>query len=87
MKYEIFPPDANLRHIIKQYVVIYDVNSLNNMLFLPNGGNFLVFNRGVRGYSLLHNNEKYQIPEGYSVSIKTTKSKKSVLDLVNIPAM
>lgn len=87
MKYEIFPPDANLKNIIKHYVVVYDVNSLNNMLFLPNGGSFLVFNRGVRGYSILHNNEKYQIPEGYSVSIKTIKSKKSVLGLVNIPAI
>ncbi|QOP43486.1 helix-turn-helix transcriptional regulator [Sulfurimonas sediminis] len=85
MKYEVFLPDIKLSSIIKCYVVIYDFTLLSDMFFLPNGGNFIVFNRGITGYSLLHNNKKYKIPEGYSASIKTAKSKKSILNLESIP--
>jgi len=85
MKYEVFLPDIRLKNVIQCYVVIYDISLLNGMIFLPTGGNFIVFNRGISGYSVLHNNKKYQIPKGYSASIKTTKSIKTVLDLKNIP--
>lgn len=87
MKYKVISPDARLSEIIKYYIVVYDITLLSNMLFLPNGGNFIVFNRGISGYSLLHNGEKHEIPKGYSSSIKTTKSKKAVLDLDNIPTI
>jgi len=87
MKYEVISPDARLSEIIKYYIVVYDITLLSDILFLPNGGNFIIFNRGISGYSLLHNGEKHEIPKGYSASIKTTKSKKAVLDLDNIPTI
>jgi len=86
MKYEIFPPNLRLNGIVKRYIAVYDISILNEMLFLPNGNNFIIFNRGVNGYSILHNNEKYKIPECYCISIKTTKSKKAILNLDELPS-
>ena len=85
MKYEVFLPDLRLNDTVKRYIAVYDISIFNEMLFLPDGGNFMVFNRGLKGYSMLHNNKKYDLPESYSISIKTTKSKRAILDLQHIP--
>lgn len=83
MKYEAFLPDTRLRSIIKQYIIIYDTNILNKMLFLPNGGNFIIFNRGMTGHCEVLNKDRFEIPKGYSVSLKTNKSIKKCLQIVN----
>lgn len=79
MKYEIYPPVKNLEHIVKQYVVIHSLKDIEKLLFLPNGGNFIVFNRGMKGCSKLYSGETFDIPKTYSVGIKTNKVKKAIL--------
>lgn len=81
MKYDIYPPAKALMHIVKQYVVIHSFEGIENLLFLPNGGNFIVFNRGLKACSMLYSGETYTVPMNYSVSIKTNKVKKATLDL------
>lgn len=81
MKYEIFPPSKELEHIVKNYVVISSLENIDKVLFLPNGGNFIVFNRGIKADAKVFNSEEiYNIPKDYSVSIKTNKVKKIILD-------
>ena len=88
MKYEIYPPAKALAHIVKQYMVIHSLKDIEKLLFLPNGGNFIVFNRGMKACSELYSGETFDIPKNYSVSIKTNKVKKATLypdnDLENI---
>jgi len=83
MQYQIILPDTKLKSIVKQYLVINDLKFIEDMLFLPNGGNFIIFNRGFTGYAELYNGERFKIPSGYSVSIKTNKAKKTVFDIDN----
>nr|WP_321267130.1 hypothetical protein [uncultured Sulfurimonas sp.] len=81
MIYDIFPPAKNLKHIVKQYVVISSLEDVEKLLFLPNGCNFIVFNRGIEGYSKIYNEKhKFYIPKNYSVSMKTNRVKQLVLD-------
>ena len=47
MNYKIFPPSNELKDIVKQYVVFHSFENIENMLFLPNGGSFIIFNRDV----------------------------------------
>jgi len=84
MLYTIFFPTEKLQSIVKQYVVINSINEINNLLFLPNGCNFIVFNRGFEGYTELYNeNIKFHIPKNYSVSAKSNKVNKFVLSDAN----
>jgi len=81
MNYKIFSPSDELKGIVKQYVVFYSLEDIDKLLFLPNGGNFIIFNRGFNartqlfGESILHD-----IPKNYSISFKTNKVKKIILD-------
>jgi len=79
MKYEIYPSAKSLAHIVKHYVVIHSLKDIEKLLFLPNGGNFIVFNRGMKACSELYSGETFEIPKNYSVSIKTNKVKKATL--------
>lgn len=80
MIYSIFSPPKELEDIIKQYVVISSLEGMNSLLFLPNGCNFIVFNRGLKGHTKIYNEDKiFQIPKDYSVSIKNNKIKKFIL--------
>lgn len=81
MPYQVIAPDIKLKSIVKQYLVINDLAFIEGMVFLPNGGNFIVFNRGVSGYSQLHNGDNFEIPASYSMSIKTSKAKKVIFTL------
>jgi len=80
MIYKIFASLQELQDIVKQYVVINSLDGLESLLFLPNGCNFIVFNRGFEGYTKVHNeDEKYFMPRKYFVSMKTNKVKKFIL--------
>ncbi|MDF1877023.1 helix-turn-helix domain-containing protein [Sulfurimonas sp. SAG-AH-194-L11] len=81
MQYNVILPDEQLRGIIKHYVVIPDMAILDKVLFLPNAGNFLIFNRGADVYVKVHPDRIFDIPKGYSIGIKTTKAKKTFLSL------
>ena len=78
MQFKTYKPTEELSHIVRQYVVISNIEKIESMLFLPNGGNFLIFNRGIAGCMQLHTGEKYKIPQEYSVGIKMNKAKKPV---------
>lgn len=86
MIYSIFSPPKELDDIIKQYVVISSLEGMNSLLFLPNGCNFIVFNRGLKGHTKIYNEDKiFQIPKDYSVSIKNNKIKKFILSKQDEP--
>ena len=75
MQFKMYKPTKELSHIVRQYVVIYNIKKIESMLFLPNGGNFLIFNRGIVGCVELHTGEKYEIPQAYSIGMKINKAK------------
>ncbi|MEA2091829.1 MAG: GGDEF domain-containing protein [Campylobacterota bacterium] len=80
MVYNVFSPSNELQSIVKQYVVISSSDGIESLLFLPNGCNFIVFNRGVDGYTKIYNeDEKFPVPKNYSVSVKSNKVRKFVL--------
>ena len=80
MKYSVFSPPKELSDIVNQYVVITSFDGIDSLLFLPNGCNFIVFNRGFEGYTQIYNeNKKFSIPKNYSISIKNNKIKKFIL--------
>ncbi len=80
MQSRIIKPSIELSNIVNQYLVVTDIQTFNTMYCLPNGGNFLVFNQGLRAYSKLHTNEAYEVPQGLSASVKTDKAKRIVVD-------
>ena len=82
MKSRVIKPSIELSSIVKQYLIITDLHTFNTMYCLPNGGNFLIFNRGLKACSKLHTDDIYEIPQGLSASIKTDKAKKIVVDKV-----
>ncbi|WP_415397056.1 helix-turn-helix domain-containing protein [Sulfurimonas sp. CS5] len=80
MIYDIFSPSQKLESIVKQYVVINSLDGVENLLFLPNGCNFIVFNRGIKGYTKIYTEDNhFPIPTNYSISIKTNKVESFVL--------
>jgi AraC-like DNA-binding protein len=80
MIYSVFFPSLELQNIIRQYVVIDSFEGIERLLFLPNGGNFIVFNRGIEGCTQTYNAEKlFDIPKNYYISAKTNKVIKVVL--------
>jgi len=80
MIYNIFSPSQELQDTIKQYVVIDSLDGIDSLLFLPNGCNFIVFNRGFEGYTEVYNEGKqFPVPKNYSVSAKFNKVNKFVL--------
>lgn len=81
MQYNVILPDERLRGIVKHYVIIPDMAILDKILFLPNGGNFLIFNRGVEIYVKVHPDKIFDLPKGYSIGIKSTKARKTFLSL------
>lgn len=80
MIYNIFSPSRELETIVKQYIVINSLEGIDSLLFLPNGCNFIVFNRGFKGYSKVYNEDKeFPIPHNYSISAKSNKVNRFVL--------
>ncbi len=80
MIYNIFSPTQELETIVKQYLVINSLDGVDSLLFLPNGCNFIVFNRGFEGYTKIYNDDKeFPIPKNYSVSAKSNKVNRFVL--------
>ncbi|PHQ66011.1 MAG: AraC family transcriptional regulator [Sulfurimonas sp.] len=85
MIYDIFSPSQELKSIVKQYVIINSLDGVESLLFLPNGCNFIVFNRGIEGYTKIYTeDDKFSIPKNYSISVKTNKVEKFVLSNKNI---
>lgn len=77
MIYDVFPSASRLEGIVKQYVVITSLEGMDTLLFLPNGCNFIVFNRGFDGYIKVYKEDRnFPIPKNYSISIKNNKIKK-----------
>lgn len=84
MIYNIFSPSQELQSVVKQYVVINSLDGIDSLLFLPNGCNFIVFNRGFEGYTKVYNEDgEFLIPKNYSVSAKSNKVNKFVLSEAN----
>lgn len=81
MQYKIYLPNLELIHIVKHYIAVSGFTDLHKLLFVPNGRNFMIFNRGISGYSELHNGEKFFLPKSSSVSIKAIKAKILVIDM------
>lgn len=81
MQYKTYLPNSELKDIVKRYVVITDLKNNGDLLFIPSAGNFLVFNRGISGYSHFHSGEKVDIPNSASISFKPVKAKTLVLDM------
>lgn len=83
MKYKIFPASEELQGIVKNYVVLNSSEDMQNLLFLPNGCNFIVFNRGIKTstYSF-GGGDVVKMPKNYYVTAKTNKVKKLVIDFV-----
>jgi len=80
MIYDVFKPSKKLEKVIKQYVVISSLEGVEKLLFLPNGCNFIVFNRGVKGYTKDYKKEgTLPLPTNYSISLKTNKVRYFVL--------
>ena len=81
MSYNIFEPSEALQGIVKQYVVFNSLDNIEDMLFLPNGGSFVIFNRGITIDAKLFGSEEiYKIPDSYSISFKTNRVKHVFLD-------
>lgn len=81
MVYNIFSPSKELQSIIKHYIVVSSFDGIDSLLFLPNGCNFIVFNKGFNGYTEVYNEEKkFNVPKNYSVSTKSNKVHKFVLN-------
>jgi len=81
MNYKIFSPSDDLKKIVKYFIVIESLENIGSLLFLPNGGNFIVFNRGMKACSKSFcNSEIFEIPVSYSVSMKSNKVKSIVVD-------
>lgn len=79
MKYEVYFPPNNLRSVVKHFVVIHSLQDLDKLLFLPNGGNFIIFNRGIKARTKSFcGTEITQIPLSYSVSLKSNSVKEVV---------
>jgi len=81
MKYEVFFPPHNLKGIVKHFIVINSLKDVNKLLFLPTGGNFLVFNRGIKAsiQSFCDKNIA-RLPLSYSISAKSDKVNRITLD-------
>ena len=77
MIYDVFPSADELESVIKQYAVVTSLDGIDKLLFLPNGCNFIVFNRGFDGYLKVYKEDKkFPIPKKYSISVKNNKIKK-----------
>lgn len=77
MIYDVFPSAKVLESVIKQYAVVTSLEGIEKLLFLPNGCNFIVFNRGFDGYLKVHKEDKkFPIPKNYSISVKNNRIKK-----------
>lgn len=81
MVYNIFPASKELQGIVKQYIEVCSADKIELLLFLPNGCNFIVFNRGVDCYAKEHNGDKkFPIPKKYSVSTKANGVRQIILN-------
>lgn len=77
MIYDVFPSAKVLESVIKQYAVVTSLEGIEKLLFLPNGCNFIVFNRGFDGYLKVYKEDKkFPIPKNYSISVKNNRIKK-----------
>jgi AraC-like DNA-binding protein len=81
MIYDVFRSPRKLDVIIEQYVIVTSLEDIEKLLFLPNGCNFIVFNRGFDGYIKVYKEDKkFPIPKNYSISVKNNKIKKFILN-------
>ncbi|QSZ40830.1 AraC family transcriptional regulator [Sulfurimonas aquatica] len=81
MKYKVYKPVNELVDIVHKYFVVDSIETMDAILCLPNGGNFLVFNRGLQGYHKLHTGKKFLIPGNFFLTVKTRKARQVFLDL------
>lgn len=74
MNIEVYDPSQELKSIVKNYVVFNSIDEIHKMIFLPNGGNFIIFNRGADiNVKLYTEDSLYKVPDGYSVGLKTNR--------------
>ncbi|MDA7818085.1 AraC family transcriptional regulator [Sulfurimonas sp.] len=76
MDIEVFKPTRGLEGIVKIFIVLKSLDDIHKMIFLPDGGNFMIFNRGTDiNVKLYTEDDVYDIPSSYSVGFKTNKVK------------
>ena len=81
MNYNIYPPSNELKNIVKQYIIFNSLESIEKILFLPNGGSYIIFNTGASINSKLFGTNKIHIiPQHYSFTFKTNKVKNIFLN-------
>lgn len=81
MIYNLVQADISLENIVKQYIIINSLEGMEKLIFLPNACNFIVFNNGLNAHSSSYNeDEKFTIPLGYSISVKTNKVSQIVIE-------
>lgn len=72
MKTSIIKPSDQLKDIVKHYIIIESLELHEKFWILPNAGNFILFNPGLKAF--LHkydsNEEPFVLPKDFSVSIK-----------------
>ncbi len=85
MKENIYQPTQELKNIVKQYFVVSQYKDIEKLLFLPNGGNFLVFNKDLSCYTKQSDTQLYEVPKKFSVSIKRNKAKQIIIDTQTEP--
>jgi AraC-like DNA-binding protein len=72
LKTSIIKPSDQLKDIVKHYIIIESLELHEKFWILPNAGNFILFNPGLKAF--LHkydsNEEPFVLPKDFSVSIK-----------------
>lgn len=72
LKHKIIKPSIELKTIVKQFIVIESFSDYEKLWVLPNAGNFIIFNRGVKACVEKYNTSdiSHSIPEFFSIGIK-----------------
>lgn len=87
MNYKIYPSSNELKSIVKHYIVFNSLENIEKILFLPNGDNFIILNRGIAASTKLFGNEEVvHIPSTFSISFKTNRIKQIHLDAGYVPS-
>ena len=72
MEFSVREPSPDLNTIVKQYMIVTSLKDYEKLLFLPNVGNFIIFNQGIESciYKYDSNEVVSHIPRDFSVSPK-----------------
>lgn len=68
-------PSDGLKGIVKQYVLIESLEGQDKLWILPNLGNYLLFNPGIKGVLQEYDSDKvtHTIPKEFCIGVKSTQ--------------